>query len=39
MWIVYRTNIYYGFEVPTENGAVEYCKENKGYKYIYARRL
>ena len=39
MWLVYRTNIYYSFEVPTENEAIVYCKENKGYRYTYVVSL
>lgn len=39
MWLVYRNNIRYSFEVPTETEAIEYCKENEGYKYTYVVSL
>lgn len=37
MWIVYNKedSPEHGFEVPTEQEAIEYCNENKGYKYIW----
>lgn len=37
MWIVYQREDTYvcGFEVETEKEAVDYCKANDGYTYIY----
>lgn len=37
MWIVYRKYDSWecGFEVPTEKEAIEYCKEEEEYRYIY----
>lgn len=40
MWIVYKKNKSprQGFEVPTENEAIEYCVENPEYVYIWFGR-
>lgn len=35
MWIVYSKTE--SFEVPTENEAAEYCKENEDYKYVWKK--
>lgn len=35
MWFVYNASTNDGFEVPTELEAVEYCRENPGYSYIW----
>ena len=35
MWLVYNLSTNDEFEVPTELEAVEYCRENPGYSYIW----